>query len=116
LALSGQHAGWVVRSACHTTADDGRGEALSGLARAFFHAGAASLLVSQWSVDDVATRVLRAEVCWQQAEIPTLLRAEALRQAMLAVMRRAQGKTAYVAHPYAWAPFRLVGDGSRGQP
>ena len=52
---------WVILSACNTAADDGSGEALSGLARAFFYAGAASLLVSQWSVDDVATRVLMTE-------------------------------------------------------
>jgi CHAT domain-containing protein len=81
LALSGQHAGcyrkfsiaggtrpqagWVVLSACHTAADDGSGETLSGLARTFSHAGAAARLVSQWSVDDVATRVLRTEVFGQ---------------------------------------------------
>jgi hypothetical protein len=35
---------------------------------------------------------------------------------MLAVMARAQGKTAYFAHPYAWAPFMLVGEGGRGKP
>ena len=101
-------------SACNTAADDGSGEALSGLARAFFYAGAASLLVSQWSVDDVATRVLMTEVFRRQADDPALPRAEALRQGMLAVMTRAQGKTAYFAHPYAWAPFMLVGEGGRG--
>jgi CHAT domain-containing protein len=36
----------VILSACNTAADDGSGEGLSGLARAFFYAGAASLLVS----------------------------------------------------------------------
>jgi CHAT domain-containing protein len=35
---------------------------------------------------------------------------------MLAVMARAQGNTAYFAHPYAWAPFMLVGEGGRGKP
>jgi CHAT domain len=74
LALSGRHAGWGVRSASNTAADDGSGEAVSGLARAFFHAGTL-LLVSQWIVDDVPTRVLMTEVCRRQAKIPTLLRA-----------------------------------------
>jgi CHAT domain-containing protein len=107
---------WAVLSACHTAADDGSGEALSGLARAFFYAGAAALLVSQWSVDDVATRVLMTEVFRRHARDPSLLRAEALRQGMLAVMTGAQGKTTYFAHPYAWAPFVLVGEGGRGRP
>jgi CHAT domain-containing protein len=111
VGLTLPQASWVVLSACNTAADDGSGEALSGLARAFFHAGAASLLVSQWSVDDVATRVLMTEVFRRHASDPTFLRAEALRQGMLAVITRAQGKTAYFAHPYAWAPFVLVGEG-----
>jgi CHAT domain-containing protein len=41
------HADWVVLSACNTIAGDKPGaEALSGLARAFFYAGARALLVS----------------------------------------------------------------------
>ena len=39
-------------SVCNTIAGDKRGaEALSGLARAFFYAGARALLVSHWAVD-----------------------------------------------------------------
>jgi hypothetical protein len=47
----------VLLSACNTAAADGRlgAEGLSGLARAFFYAGARSLLVSHWSVDSAAT-------------------------------------------------------------
>jgi CHAT domain-containing protein len=116
VGLTLPQASWVVLSACKTAADDGSGEALSGLARAFFHAGAAALLVSQWSVDDKATRVLMTEVFQRQAKNPGLLRAEALRQGMLAMMTKAQGRDAYFAHPYAWAPFVLVGDGGRGRP
>jgi CHAT domain-containing protein len=45
------NADWVVLSACNTAAGDGQGaEALSGLARAFFYAGARALLVSHWPV------------------------------------------------------------------
>jgi CHAT domain-containing protein len=79
LGLKLPHTSWVILSACNTAADDGSGEGLSGLARAFFYAGAASLLVSQWSVDDVATRVLMTEVFRRQAHPPVLTRAEALR-------------------------------------
>ena len=44
-------ADWVILSACNTAAGGAAGaEALSGLARAFFYAGARSLLVSHWEV------------------------------------------------------------------
>ena len=40
-------ADWVVLSACNTASADGRGsEAVSGLGRAFFYAGARSLLLT----------------------------------------------------------------------
>ena len=45
-------ADWVILSACNTAAGGTQGaEALSGLARAFFYAGARALLVSHWAVD-----------------------------------------------------------------
>jgi hypothetical protein len=45
------NADWVVLSACNTAAGSAEGaEALSGLARAFFYAGARALLVSHWAV------------------------------------------------------------------
>src|SRR5690606_35347987 len=51
-------ADWVILSACNTAASDGEGEALSGLARAFFYAGAHSLMVSHWPVaSDAAVRL-----------------------------------------------------------
>ena len=44
-------ADWVVLSACNTAAGDKPGaEALSGLARSIFYAGAHALLVSHWDV------------------------------------------------------------------
>jgi len=47
-----RNADWVVLSACNTAAGDKPGaEALSGLARASFYAGARALLVSRWQVD-----------------------------------------------------------------
>ena len=56
------NADWVVLSACNTIAGDKPGaEALSGLARAFFYAGARALLVTHWSVDSAAaTRLTKA--------------------------------------------------------
>lgn len=49
------NADWVILSACNTAAGDKPGaEALSGLARAFFYAGARGLLVSHWPVKSSA--------------------------------------------------------------
>src|SRR5208337_4651048 len=53
-------ADWAVLSACNTAAEDKPGaEALSGLARAFFYAGARSLIVSHWPVEsDAAVKLM----------------------------------------------------------
>ncbi len=103
---------WVILSACNTAGDDGSGESLSGLARAFFFAGAKALLVSQWSVDDLATKELMSEIFKRYGGTPAMPQASSLREGMLALIE--QGTTdperAYFAHPYAWAAFSLVGD------
>ena len=54
------NADWVLLSACNTAAADGApgAEGLSGLARAFFYAGARTLLVSHWSVYSTAAVAL----------------------------------------------------------
>src|SRR5205814_9386425 len=93
------NADWVVLSACNTAAGDKPGaEALSGLARAFFYAGARALLVSHWSVDsEAATRLTTSTFDRLKAD-PTLGRAEALRQAMLAYLNDTSApKNAYPA-------------------
>ena len=112
------NADWVVLSACNTGAAEGEGaEAVSGLGRGFFFAGARALLVSNWPVETVSARLLTTGIFRHQAEAPKLPRAEALRRSMLDVLDRgaavgADGKPAYVyAHPIFWAAFSLVGDG-----
>jgi len=114
------NADWVVLSACNTASADGSGnaEAVSGLGRAFFFAGARALLVSNWPVDSASARNLMTEVFRRQGADATLDRAHALRQAMLqlidaGVRRDAGDKILYsYAHPLFWAPFSLVGDGA----
>ena len=110
-------ADWVILSACNTAAGDGTEGApgLSGLARAFFYAGARNLLASHWPVgDDVAARltVLTIELLNDR---PELSRAEALQLAMREVRNDAAHDSAEDswAHPSAWAPFTLIGDGAR---
>ncbi|OYY70673.1 CHAT domain-containing protein [Sphingomonas sp. 28-63-12] len=99
----------VVLSACNTAASGGRfggGEALSGLAEAFFHAGARNLLVTHWQVPSAATAELMSGLF-------TSLRAseggsvgDALRVAQNSLI--AKEKT---AHPFFWAAFVVIGDG-----
>lgn len=98
-------ADWVVLSACNTAAGGSQGaEALSGLARAFFYAGARALLVSHWSVYSDAATNLTIETFDALARDKKLGRAEAFRRAML--------KYAGAGLPPAyWAPFVVVGDG-----
>lgn len=110
-------ADWVVLSACNTAAGEGAGaEAVSGLGRAFFYAGARAMLVSNWPVETVSARLLMTEVFNQQGTNPSLGKAEALRRSMLALIdgpgaAGPGGKAAYsYAHPMFWAPFVVVGD------
>lgn len=110
-------ADWVILSACNTAAGDGSQGApgLSGLARAFFYAGARNLLASHWPVrDDVAAKmtVRTVEIA---RDNPQLSRAEAFAQAMREIRNDASqdSKKDTLAHPNAWAPFTLIGDGAR---
>ncbi|KIL97651.1 hypothetical protein CCC_00712 [Paramagnetospirillum magnetotacticum MS-1] len=114
-------ADWVVLSACNTAAGEGAGaEAVSGLGRAFFYAGTRALLVSNWPVETTSARMLTTDLFRRQAGDPALTRAQALRQAMLALMDGpgpldGAGKEQFsYAHPTFWAPFSLVGDGGGG--
>jgi CHAT domain-containing protein len=103
-------ADWVILSACNTAAarNDEGAEALSGLASAFFYAGARALLVSHWSVNSDVTVKLITGAMAHLATDKTKGRAEAMRQSMLALVE--QG-TSQEAHPAFWAPFVVVGEG-----
>jgi CHAT domain-containing protein/Tfp pilus assembly protein PilF len=105
------NADFVVLSACNTIAGDRPGaEALSGLARSFFYAGARALLVTHWAVvSEAATRLTISTFDRLKAD-PKIGRAEALRQAMLAYLN--DTSSPQNAYPAFWGPFALIGEGA----
>lgn len=107
LNLSGTE--WAVLSACDTGLGEIRaGEGVFGLRRAFQIAGARTVIMSLWSVDDQATRDwMRALYDGRLAR--KLSTADAVREASLTVLRerRARGQS---THPFYWAAFVAAGD------
>lgn len=109
------NADWVILSACNTAAGDGSEGApgLSGLARSFFYAGARNLLASHWPVrDDVAAKITVRTIEIKR-DNPAFSRAESFQQAMREIRNdaSADSENDTWAHPNAWAPFTLIGDG-----
>ncbi|RKH67935.1 CHAT domain-containing tetratricopeptide repeat protein [Corallococcus aberystwythensis] len=106
----------VVLSACDTGRGAvRRGQGVYGLRRAFLVAGAETVVMSLWKVDDATTRTL------METYYRHLLKGEGLATALREAMRelrRAQ------PHPHYWAPFiamgrdtplRLLGASARAQ-
>jgi CHAT domain-containing protein len=113
------NADWIVLSACNTASGQGAGsEAVSGLGRAFFYAGARALLVSNWPVETTSARALTTGLFRRQQTSPGITRAQALQQTLNGLIDRGEfvdadsGKAVFsYAHPIFWAPFTLIGDG-----
>jgi CHAT domain-containing protein len=106
----------VTLSACQTGRNVvGGGDELLGLMRAFLSAGAASLALSLWAVEDRSTAQLME--AFYRNLTRGLSKGEALRDAQLQFIRPRDGSGDAVAethkHPYFWAPFFLVGDAGR---
>jgi CHAT domain-containing protein len=85
----------------------GRGDDILGLSRAWLHAGAPSLLMSMWNVNNVSShRLLRTFYeQWLTACEPKWKALQAAQQAAL----RDPGNGPH-GHPYHWAAFELIGD------
>lgn len=107
LDLSGVE--WAVLSACDTGLGEIKaGEGVFGLRRAFQIAGARTVIMSLWSVDDQSTRA------WMRALYEGRLRdrldtADAVRAASLSVLRDRRGR-GLSTHPFYWAAFVAAGD------
>jgi len=93
--------GLVTLSACETGVNAVvSGDELIGLVRGFFSAGAPSLLVSLWTVDDQTTALLMSSFYQRlrQGDRP----AAALRYAQRELLKQ-------YPHPFFWSPFVLLG-------
>ena len=93
----------VVLSCCHSARGEIKAEGVVGIARAFLGAGARSVLVSLWAIDDEATLEFMKSFYLQLAEGKSA--SEALNQAMKCL--RDSDKFSEVKY---WAPFVLIGD------
>jgi CHAT domain-containing protein len=104
----------VILSACNTAASDGRasGRGLSGLADAFFFAGARSVAVTQWAVGSEEAKQLGSGLISRSIGSGSEGVAEGLRQTMVNYIAGAPQD--YLAHPRFWAPFIIAGDGAVG--
>jgi CHAT domain-containing protein len=108
----GLQAEMAVLAACETARGRvGAGEGIIGLSWAFFVAGCPTTVVSQWKVEDMATKDLMLEfhrllrLRNRNVKSP-ITKAAALRQAELKMMR-----TMSIPHPFYWAGFVIIGDG-----
>ena len=108
-ALDLSSARWVVLSACDTGVGDVRaGEGVFGLRRAFQIAGARTIIMSLWPVDDQSTREWM-ERLYEARASGRRNTAESVREAGSAMLRerRARGES---THPFYWASFIAAGD------
>jgi CHAT domain-containing protein len=97
----------VTLSACETGLGKlSRGEGIVGLTRAFLCAGASSLLMSLWSVDERSTKIMPM---FYRNRAAGQSKGEALRMAKLELLRTRIDGISY-AHPFLWAAFVLSGN------
>lgn len=84
------------------------GEALSGLVRAFFYAGARNVVASHWLVPDAETARL------MDGLYEGLGRGESPAAAMRSA-RASLAKVPETSHPFYWAAFSAIGDSARAR-
>ena len=93
----------VVLSCCHSARGEVKSEGVVGIARAFLGAGARSVLVSLWAIDDEATMEFM-KVFYQQ-----LVYGQSASVALNKAMKSMRESDRFNAVKY-WAPFVLIGD------
>ena len=93
----------VVLSCCHSARGEVKSEGVVGIARAFLGAGARSVLVSLWAIDDEATMEFMKRF-YQQ-----LVDGQSASEALNEAMKSMRESDSFSAVKY-WAPFVLIGD------
>ena len=93
----------VVLSCCHSGRGEIKAEGVVGIARAFMGAGARSVVVSLWAIDDEAT--LEFMKCFYQHLAEGKPASESLNLAMKSLRESDQFRDIKY-----WAPFLLIGD------
>lgn len=92
----------LILSACETAVGDEL--ATLGIAGTAIRAGARSVIATLWTLDDAPT-VSFAEKFYESLGLPSVSKAEALRQAQLALLENPQFE-----HPRYWATYILAGN------
>ena len=93
----------VVLSCCHSARGEVKSEGVVGIARAFLGAGARSVLVSLWAIEDEATMEFM-EFFYRQ-----LVNGKSGSEALNEAMNSMRESDRFSAVKY-WAPFVLIGD------
>jgi CHAT domain-containing protein len=114
-------------SACQTATSGSAadGQEVDGLGMLAQQRGAKAVLATLWSVNDESTGLLMTDFYSRWTDKPKMNKAEALRQAQVAMLHgkrsasrhpselhaqsRSNSQAAY-SHPYFWAPFILIGN------
>ncbi len=105
----------VVLSACQTGRGKITGDGVVGLSRAFIIAGAPSVVVSQWNVDDVMTEYQMGE--FYKSFLSGKSKVAALREAQVKtinfmdrLLSTPGSASSSRPNPRLWAAFQLIGD------
>ena len=93
----------VVLSCCHSARGEIKAEGVVGIARAFLGAGARSVLVSLWAIDDEAT------LEFMKSFYLHLVKGKSTSEALNQAMKCMRESDEFSAVKY-WAPFVLIGD------
>ncbi len=99
----------VVLSACQTGVGEVTGEGVFGLQRAFKKAGAGTLLMSLWEVNDEVTQLMMTE--FYKSLVSSKSKHEALRQAQERIREctfMVNGEEQSGTDPHFWAAFTLM--------
>jgi CHAT domain-containing protein len=97
----------VSLSACQTGLGQYvQGEGIEGLNRAFFYAGASSVMTSLWSINDQASAQLMERFYFHLRNRSNIM--DALQTAKIEMIR-----SGVLSHPYYWGAFLITGNASR---